>query len=90
MTETGQQETDSRTGTFKDYSPGFVHLDCFYLPKLEQTRRYCFVAIDRATRLSYLAVYENKDAQAAVDFLRKWLEFFPFRVTQLLTDNGCE
>jgi transposase InsO family protein len=88
--EAGQQETDSRKGTFKDYSPGFVHMDCFYLPKLEQTRRYCFVAIDRATRLAFLAVYENKDAQAATDFLKKCLAFFPFRVTKLLTDNGRE
>jgi transposase InsO family protein len=86
----GQEQETSKKNTFKDYAPGFVHMDCFYLPKLEETRRYCFVAIDRATRLSYLAVYENKDAAAAVDFLKKCLAFFPFRVTKLLTDNGRE
>jgi hypothetical protein len=77
-------------GQFKDYGPGFVHMGCFYLPKLEQQKRYCFVAIDRATRLCFLAVYENKDKRAATDFLKKCLAFFPFRISKLLTDNGRE
>ena len=51
--ETGQ---DDKHGQFKDYGPGFVHIDCFYLPKLEGKKRYCFVAIDRATRLSLLFI----------------------------------
>jgi signal transduction histidine kinase len=39
--------------TYKDYAPGFVHIDIKYLPKMqdETQRRYLFVAIDRATRL---------------------------------------
>jgi transposase InsO family protein len=87
----GQENQEgSFQNTFKEYAPGLVHMDCFYLPKLDGTRRYCFVAIDRATRLSYLAVYENKDAASATDFLTNCLAFFPFRVTKLLTDNGRE
>lgn len=85
--ETGQ--TDG-CGQFKDYGPGFVHVDCFYLPKLEGQKRYCFVAIDRATRLCFLAVYENKDKKAATGFLKKCLAFFPFRIQKVLTDNGRE
>jgi transposase InsO family protein len=75
---------------FKDYDPGFIHLDCFYLPKLEGQKRYCFVAIDRATRLCFLAVYERKDKKAATAFLRQCLAFFPFRLQKILTDNGRE
>ena len=88
----GEQATgqDDKHGQFEDYGPGFVHMDCFYLPKLEGKKRYCFVAIDRATRLASLAVYENKDKEAATDFLEKCLAFFPFRVEKLLTDNGRE
>ena len=85
--ETGQED---KHGQFKDYGPGFVHLDCFYLPKLAGKKRYCFVAIDRATRLSFLFVYENKDKKAATDFLKRCLSFFPFRVSKILTDNGRE
>jgi transposase len=85
--ETGQ---DDKHGQFKDYGPGFVHIDCFYLPKLKGKKRYCFVAIDRATRLSFIFVYENKDKKAATDFLKQCLVFFPFRISKVLTDNGRE
>jgi transposase len=85
--ETGQ---DDKHGQFKDYGPGFVHIDCFYLPKLEGKKRYCFVAIDRATRLSLLAVYDSKTKKAATDFLTQCLVFFPFRISKVLTDNGRE
>ena len=88
----GQQESgqDDKHGQFQDYPPGFVHMDCFYLPKLEGQKRYRFVAIDRATRLSFLAVYEHKDKEAATDFLEKCLDFFPFSISKVLTDNGRE
>jgi len=85
--ETGQED---KYGQFKDYGPGFVHIDCFYLPKLEGKKRHCFVAIDRATRLSFLTVYEHKDKKAATDFLRQCLSFFPFKLSKILTDNGRE
>jgi transposase InsO family protein len=85
--ESGQTD---KHGQFKDYPPGFLHVDCFYLPKLEGKKRYCFVAIDRATRLSFLAVYEHKTKEAATDFLKRCLDFFPFQITKVLTDNGRE
>jgi transposase len=46
-------ETISAKKTFKDYEPGFVHVDIKYLPQMpdETSRRYLFVAIDRATRM---------------------------------------
>lgn len=85
------KEPEERTvGTFKEYPPGFLHIDLFYLPKLEGTARYCFLAVDRATRLVFLEVYEHKDAASATDFLQKCLAFFPFRIEKLLTDNGRE
>jgi transposase InsO family protein len=77
-------------GAFKEYGPGYVHIDCFYLPKLEAQKHYCFVAIDRATRLVYLWVYEHKDKEAACDFLARCLEFYPFKIEKILTDNGRE
>jgi transposase len=88
----GEQETgqDDKHGQFKDYGPGFVHIDCFYLPKLEGKKRYCFVAIDRATRLSFLFVYDSKDKLAATDFLKRCLAFYPFKISKILTDNGRE
>ena len=43
---------------FKDYTPGFVHIDIKHLPRLpdEQQKRYLYVAIDLATRWVYLEI----------------------------------
>ena len=79
-----------RGGKFKAYKPGFVHIDHFYLPALGGKKRYCFVAIDRQTRLAFLKVYDRKTKEAALDFLSRALEFFPFKVHRLLSDNGPE
>ena len=84
------QQPSGEPGTFKDYGPGYLHIDCFYLPKLDGQKHYCFVAIDRATRLVFLAVYANKNKEAATDFLRRCLSFYPFKVQKILTDNGRE
>jgi len=79
---------------FATYKPGFVHIDVFYLPKLmeegRKKRYYCFLAIDRATRMLFLSVYPHKGHQEAVDFLMKCLSFFPYRIHHILTDNGKE
>ncbi len=47
-------------------------------------------APDRATRLVFLWVYEHKNKQAATDFLRRCVEFYPFKIQKILTDNGRE
>lgn len=79
---------------FATYKPGYLHIDVFYLPKLlengKKKRYYCFLAIDRATRMLFLEIYEHKDHEAAADFLVKCLNFFPFRIHTILTDNGKE
>lgn len=53
--------------TFKDYEPGFLHVDVKYLPQMpdEKERRYLFVAIDRAPRWVYLEILQDKSAKSA-------------------------
>ena len=85
-----EKPKEEKPGAFKEYPPGFLHIDCFYLPKLEGIARYCFVAVDRATRFVYLWVYKNKDKEAATDFLHRCLEIYPFKIEKILTDNGRE
>lgn len=41
---------------FKQYPSGYLHIDCFYLPKFNGKRMYCYLAIDRATRVD---IFEN-------------------------------
>ena len=75
---------------FKDYDPGFLHIDITYWPKFNGIKYYIYVAIDRATRLIYIEVHDNKKAETAAKFLEKALEFFPFKIEKVLTDNGKE
>ena len=75
---------------FKKYDPWFIHVDITYWPKIDWVKYYIHVAIDRATRCMYYEVHDNKRADTAANFLEKALEFFPFKVTKVLTDNGKE
>lgn len=75
---------------FKKYPPGYLHIDCFYLPKINGIRWYCYLAVDRATRMIFLRVYPRKNKEAAADFLVSALGFYPFRIHTILTDNGAE
>ena len=75
---------------FKNYDPGFLHIDITYWPKLNGKKWYIYVAIDRATRLIYLEIHDNKRAETAAKFLEKALDFFPFKIEKVLTDNGKE
>ena len=84
------EETSRKT--FKDYEPGFVHIDIKFLPKMpdEAQHSYLFVAIDRATRWVFMRIYADQTQGSAVDFLRRVHEAAAFKITKLLTDNGTQ
>ncbi len=77
---------------FKDYEPGFVHVDVKYLPQMpdEDARQYLFAAIDRATRWVYVEVLPTKSATNASAFLKRLVKAAPFKISKVLTDNGKE
>jgi len=89
-----QGESEARTPhkEFKDYEPGFVHVDVKYLPQMpdEEQRRYLFVAIDRATRWVYIELLEDKSAASASGFLTRLIDAAPCVIAKVLTDNGKE
>ena len=78
--------------TFKDYDPGFVHVDIKYLPRMpdEASRKYLFVGIDRATRWVFMEILASKTAESARAFLKNLVEKAPFSISKVLTDNGKE
>lgn len=84
-----QKEKD-KAKKFKEYEPGFLHIDVTYLPKINGTKCYLFVAIDRATRALYYKVYDAKTSENAEEFMNECIAFFPFGITHVLTDNGLE
>ena len=78
--------------TFKDYEPGFVHVDVKYLPRMsdEEEHRYLFAAIDRASRWVYFEIQPDKTADTAAGFLERLSVKAPFVIRTVLTDNGKE
>jgi transposase InsO family protein len=78
--------------TFKAYEPGYLHIDLKYLPQMqdESSRRYLFVAIDRATRWVFVQIKKNKTAASAKAFLNAVHKACPMRIQKVLTDNGKE
>jgi transposase InsO family protein len=91
-TREGTSVDKPKVKPFKAYEPGFVHVDVKYLPQMadEDKRRYLFVAIDRATRWVFIAVYASKTATNARRFLAALAKAAPFRIQTILTDNGKE
>jgi transposase InsO family protein len=77
---------------FKTYQPGFVHIDIKYLPQMpdETSRRYLFVAIDRATRWVFVRVYDDQSNVSSTDFLRQVHQHAPMKISKILTDNGTQ
>jgi hypothetical protein len=85
-------ETIAPKRIFKDYEPGFVHIDIKYLPQMpdETSRRYLFVAIDRATRWVFMRIYGDMTEASSVDFLRRLKLASPLKISKILTDNGSQ
>ena len=76
-----EKDTPVKTTSFKDYAPGFVHVDIKYLPQMadETARRYLFVVIDRATRWVFLSIYADQREASNTDFLRRLKRAAPRR-----------
>jgi hypothetical protein len=51
------QEEKEKAKKFKEYQPGYLHIDVTYLPKFNGKSYYLFVAIDRCTRTMIYWVY---------------------------------
>lgn len=55
-----------------------------------KTKRYQYTAIDDATRIRALKVYEKHNQKSAIDFVSYVIERFPFRIHTIRTDRGHE
>jgi transposase InsO family protein len=87
-----EEEPAPELKRFKEYLPGYIHVDVKFLPQMpDQTRRsYLFVAVDRATRWVYHEVLPGKSAKEAAGFLKRLVAASEIRIQKVLTDNGGE
>ena len=58
--------------------------------KGKKTKRYQYTAIDDATRIRALKIYERHTQKNAIDFADYVVEKFPFRIQTFRTDRGHE
>jgi transposase InsO family protein len=66
-----------------------IQIDTKHLYILSQ-RFYVFVAIDCKSRLGFTYTYKSCNSSNAADFLQKVIDYFPFKISGINTDNGSE
>ena len=53
-------------------------------------KRFQYTAIDDATRIRALKIYEKHNQLSSIDFINYVVDKFPFRINTIQTDNGHE
>ena len=56
----------------------------------QRIKRFQYTAIDDATRIRALKIYEKHNQDSSIDFINYVVEKFPFRINTIQTDNGHE
>ncbi|UYW02445.1 IS481 family transposase [Flavobacterium agricola] len=56
----------------------------------QKIKRFQYTAIDDATRIRALKIYEKHNQLSSIDFINYVVEKFPFRINTIQTDNGHE
>ena len=74
---------------FKTYDIGYVHIDISEL-HTQEGKVYMFVAIDRATKYTYVEIYKKMTIDNACLFLRNFIKDCCFNIHTILTDNGVQ
>ena len=71
-----------------------VQVDVKFLDFQDQSdrhvRRFQYTAVDDATRIRALKIYERHNQANAIDFVNFVVEKFPFRIHTIRTDHGHE
>ena len=75
---------------FRKYTIGYIHIDTLFSPKIAKKRYYIFTAIDRVSKVALLWVTTRKTKEMGALFLRRVLNYYPYPLHYILTDNGFE
>jgi transposase InsO family protein len=75
---------------FRKYTIGYLHIDFIFTKRFNKRRYYVFTCIDRVSKLAYVKLTNSRKSTIAVEFLREVLEYYPYKINYILTDNGSE
>lgn len=84
-----EEDEKTKKKKFKNYAIGYLHIDITAI-YIQKTKYYLFVAIDRTSKLAYVELYGNQTIENSVEFLKSVLDFFPYEIKYILTDNGSQ
>ena len=73
---------------FKQYEIGYLHIDITEIRLDSNPKFYLFCAIDRVSKVVFVRLYQNQTRENSVKFLKEVIEYFPYRIHTILTDNG--
>lgn len=76
-----------------DYPGQKVQVDVKYVPTYcvaGETKYYQYTAIDEYTRMVFREMYDEHSTYSSMDFIRKAIAYFPFKIELVQTDNGTE
>src|SRR6202042_925617 len=91
LTELDKNQNQTHSQPFETVSEyGHIYMDVKYLPKLEGTRSYLYVAIDRMTRYVYAEILYNLEPKTSAEFVERFTKHFPYKIKKIVTDNGFE
>lgn len=83
-------KAERRIRKFRKYTIGYIHIDTLFSPKITKKRYYIFTAIDRVSKVALLWVTTRKTKEMGASFLRRVLNYYPYPIHYILTDNGSE
>ncbi|MDD4492952.1 MAG: DDE-type integrase/transposase/recombinase [Eubacteriales bacterium] len=76
-----------------EYPGQKVQVDVKFVPAYcvsNGQKYYQYTAIDECTRYCYREMYDEHSTYSSLDFLKKLIEYFPFPIREIQTDNGTE
>ena len=91
--EKARQAYKPKTYAAAEYPGQKVQIDVKYVPGYcvaGEMKYYQYTAIDEYSRLVYREMYDEHSTYSSLDFIRKVIAFFPFKIELVQTDNGTE
>lgn len=76
-----------------EYPGQKVQIDVKFVPAYcvaNGQKYYQYTAIDECTRYCFREMYDEHSTYSSLDFLKKLIEYFPFPIREIQTDNGTE
>ena len=76
-----------------DYPGQKVQVDVKFVPSycvVNGHKYYQYSAVDECTRYCFREMYDEHSTYSSLDFLKKMIDYFPFPIREIQTDNGTE